>query len=373
MNQPVYMDHNATSPIRPAARDAMLTALDAGGNPSSVHSLGRKARRTVEDAREYVRALVGAPASARVIFTSGGTEANALALMGCGRDKVFAARTEHPSVLKARTGFDYIPVDANGLVDPFQLEEMFAGGGDDVVTSVMLANNETGVLQHIEGIQTIAHRYDALVHSDAVQAAGKVDVDFQGLGVDYLSLSAHKIGGPLGVGALIAAKDAPLLALQPGGGQEGALRGGTENVPAIAGFGAAAVEAKADLSDMKRIKALRDDLEARIFARAPDATVIAAQAARLPNTSLLSMPGMSGETQVMAFDLAGICISAGSACASGAAKVSGALGAMGVPQEIAKSVVRVSLGSSTTQDDIESFISVWKDLYEREAAKRNAA
>ena len=373
MSQPVYMDHNATSPIRPAARDAVVAALDAGGNPSSVHSLGRAARRLVEDAREHVRALVGAPASARVIFTSGGTEANALALQGCGRDKIFAPRTEHPSVLKIPATFEYIPVDGNGLIDPFQLDEMFAGGGDEVVVSVMLANNETGVLQQVEGVTTIAHRYDALVHTDAVQAAGKIDVDFQALGVDYLTLSAHKIGGPQGMGALVATANAPLHALLPGGGQEGGLRGGTENVPAIAGFGAAAQAAKDELDRMDQIKTLRDNMEARIYEIAPDATVIAALAERLPNTSLLAMPGMSGETQVMAFDLAGICVSAGSACASGAAKVSGVLGAMGVSPDVAQSVIRVSFGHTTKIDDIESFISVWKDLYEREAAKRSAA
>jgi len=374
MSQPVYLDCNATAPLREEAQRAVTRALSAGGNPSSVHALGRAARRTVEDAREQVRILVNAPENAQVVFTSGGTEANALALIGCAREKVFAPGTEHPSVLNARGGVERIRVDVNGLIDPFELDEMFAGGGDDVVVSVMLANNETGVLQQVEGIARVAHRYDALVHCDAVQAAGKVDVDFQALGVDMLSLSSHKIGGPQGVGALIVASGVALNAVQPGGGQEGGLRGGTENVPGIAGFGAAAAAAKAGLeTDMARVEALRDQLEAGIAGIAPDAQVIAGMADRLPNTSLIIMPGVASDSQVMAFDLAGLCVSAGSACASGKAKQSGALGAMGVPSAVAKCAVRVSLGHSNKNEDIESFLSAWKDLYERSSAKRTAA
>lgn len=371
MNQTVYMDHNATSPTRPEAVDAAVCAMQAGGNPSSIHALGRKARRVVEDAREQVRGAVNAPASAQIVFTSGGTEANTIALQGSGRDKVFAVATEHPSVLQARDGIERISVDVNGLIDPFQLEEMFAGGGDDVIVSVMLANNETGVLQQIEGIVNIAHRYDALVHTDAVQALGKVDVDFSALGVDLMSVSAHKIGGPQGVGALIATKDVKLNAINAGGGQEGRLRGGTENVPGIAGFGIAAELAKSELADMDRLKGLRDQMETRILEIAPEARVIAAMADRLPNTSFVSMPGVDAETQVMAFDLAGICLSAGSACASGKTKSSPVLAAMGVPEDVAKSVIRVSLGHASTADDIESFISAWTDLYQRKGAAKS--
>lgn len=374
MPHPVYMDCNATAPLRPKAEAEVLRALRAGGNPSSVHALGRAARRTVEDARAQVRALVNAPDSARIVFTSGGTEANALALNGCGLEKVLAPYSEHPSVLMARGGIEHLRVDSSGLIDPFELDELFAGGGDDTLVSVMLANNETGVLQQVEGIARIAHRYHALVHTDAVQAVGKIDVDFHALGVDYMSLSSHKLGGPQGVGALVIAKDAPLRALQPGGGQEGGLRGGTENVPGIAGFGAAAQAAKAALKkDMKRVKALRDQLEAGIAAIAPDAQVIAGLADRLPNTSLIVMPGVASDSQVMAFDLAGICISAGSACASGKAKISGVLNAMRVHPDIAKCAVRVSLGHGNTTKDIETFLSAWKDLYVRSGAKRTAA
>lgn len=375
MNRTVYMDHNATSPTRPEAVDAAVRAMAVGGNPSAVHGPGRQARRIVEDAREQVRAAINAPKSAQVVFTASGTEANTIALQGCGRAKLFAGATEHSAVLLARDADDIqrIPVDGNGLIDPFQLDEMFAGGGDDVVVSVMLANNETGVLQQIEGIAHIAHRYDALVHCDAVQALGKIDVDFQSLGVDMMSLSAHKIAGPMGVGALIATKDVMLTPINRGGGQEGGVRGGTENLPGIAGFGVAAELAVAELADMERIRALRDDLEARILNIAPDALVIAAHADRLPNTSFIAMPNVPADSQIMAFDLAGICVSAGSACASGKTKTSGVLAAMGVTPAIAATAVRVSLGHTTTEDDIESFISAWNDLYQRKSAAKPAA
>lgn len=373
-----YMDHNATAPLRSEARDAMVRALDAAmvvpGNASSVHAAGRVARRQVEAAREQVRQLVNAPQSADVIFTSGGTEANALALNGCGRDKVFAPRTEHPSVLLARDGIEYIRVDANGLIDPFELDEMFAGGGDDVIVSVMLANNETGVLQQVEGIARVAHRYDALVHTDAVQAAGKVDVDFAALGVDYLSLSAHKLGGPLGTGALIKTKDAPLAALQLGGGQEGGLRGGTENVPAIAGFGAAAQAVLGNLdAETAHVLGLRDRLQTAIAEIAPDARVVGLAAARLPGTALVILPGVDSETQVMVMDLAGICVSAGSACASGKAKASGVLAAMGVRPDDAKCALRVSLGRTNTNDDVDRFVAAYTDIYQRVGKKQSAA
>jgi cysteine desulfurase len=375
MNHTVYMDHNATSPTRPQAVDAVTRAMKVNGNPSSVHSQGRKARRLVEDAREQVRAAVNAPKSAQIVFTSCGTEANTLALQGCGRTKAFIGATEHPSVLGACVAFEIerIPVDGNGLIDPFKLEEMFAGGGDDVIVSVMLANNETGVLQQIEGIARMAHRYDALVHCDAVQALGKVDVDFTTLGVDMMSLSAHKIGGPLGIGALIATKDVKLTPINRGGGQENGVRGGTENVPGIAGFGVAAELAKAELTDMERIRALRDRLEDRLLGIAPDAIVIASMMDRLPNTSFISMAGVDAETQIMALDLAGICLSAGSACASGKTKTSVVLNAMGVPQDVARCAVRVSLGHTTTEDDVEHFISAWCDLYRRKHAAKSAA
>jgi cysteine desulfurase len=369
----VYFDHNATSPLRPKVKDAVIAALDLAGNPSSVHHLGRQSRRAVEDARHQVRIAVNAPKTAQVIFTSGGTEANTLALNGTDAVRILVGATEHASVLAAHGDIELIPVDANGRVDLGHLQSMLASGDGRALVSVMMANNETGALQHIEDIAHLAHRFGARVHSDAVQALGKVEVDFVALGVDLLSLSAHKIGGPLGVGALIAAQDISLTPFNRGGGQEGGLRGGTENVSGVVGFGIAAQQAVAELEDMRRIKALRTQLESGIKEIARDAIVFAESVDRLPNTSFFTLPGVPSETQVMAFDLAGICVSSGSACGSGKSKLSAVLAAMKVPEDIAKTALRVSLGHDNTAQEIESFLSVYKDLYVQQMQKSNAA
>jgi len=374
MKHTAYMDHNATSPVRAEVKEALIHALNLGGNPSSVHSEGRQARRMVEDAREHVRAAVNAPKSAQVVFTSCGTEANTLALNGKSIVRVLAGATEHASILGARDDIECIPVDGYGRIDLGHLHTMLSTGDGHAVVSVMMANNETGVLQHVEDIAHLAHRFGAQMHVDAVQALGKVDINFVALGIDMLSLSAHKVRGPMGVGALIATKDVKLTPINRGGGQEGGLRGGTENVSGIVGFGLAARLAKAELATTTaHVTALRNQLEAKIMEFAPDATVIAHTVERLPNTSCVVMPGVNAETQVMAMDLAGVCVSAGSACASGKSKSSAVLAAMGVPENVAKSAVRVSLGPTNTLTDIEYFFSVWKDLYERQAQKRSAA
>jgi len=373
MARTVYLDHNATSPLRDEAKAAVIQAMDLGGNPSSVHGPGRKARRVVEDAREQIRQVVNAPKSAQVIFTSCGTEANTLALNAVDPVRILASATEHASVLGARDDIESIPVDRNGKIDLGPLQTLLSKGDRHALVSVMMANNETGVLQNIEDIVRLVHRFGAMVHVDAVQALGKVDVDFLALGVDMMSLSAHKVGGPLGVGALIATKDVKLAPINRGGGQEGGLRGGTENLSGIAGFGVAAQLAKAELDDMKAVKALRDHLESKILEIAPDTTIFARDVERLPNTSFIAMEGVSSETQVMAMDLAGVCVSAGSACASGKSKSSAVLAAMGVSETIAKTAVRVSLAHINTNEDIESFLSVWKDLYQQQSQKSNAA
>ncbi|MBL4692586.1 MAG: cysteine desulfurase [Magnetovibrio sp.] len=369
MSHTVYLDHNATSPLKAEVKKAVIYAMEIEGNPSSVHGAGRKAKRLVEDAREQVRVAVNAPKSAQVIFTSCGTEANTLALNGVNPVRVLASATEHASVLGARSDIESIPVDAFGRVDLGHLQTMLAAGDGHALVSVMMANNETGVLQHIEDIAHLAHRFGALVHVDGIQALGKVNVDFLSLGIDMLSLSAHKIGGPLGVGALIASKDVKLQASNRGGGQGGGLRGGTENVSGISGFGVAAEIAKSELVGMQNVKALRDHLEAEIKAFAEDATVIADDVERLPNTSFISMAGVSAETQLMTMDLAGICVSAGSACSSGKSKSSLVLKAMGLGEDIAKTAIRVSLGHTNKKNDVDHFISAWKDLYQRQARK----
>lgn len=357
-----YLDHNATSPLRPAAFESMVEVLRAGGNPSSVHAAGRRARAAVETARRQVAALVGA-LPAEIVFTSGGTEANNLALSGAGRRRVLVSAVEHDSVLRAVPGAEVVGVDGNGVVDLAALERALgASGAEPALVSVMLANNETGVLQPIADVVRVARAAGALVHCDAVQAAGKVPVEVHGLGVDYLSLSAHKLGGPTGVGALIVRDGAPLATDRRGGGQESNRRAGTENVAGIAGFGAAAREATDGARDLA---GWRDRIEFSLVQIAPRARVFGVDAERVGNTSCISMPGVPAETQVMAFDLAGVCIGAGAACSSGKVQRSAVLAAMGVPAEEAGTAVRISLGWNTEPADIERLIAAWRDLYIR--------
>ncbi len=355
-----YLDHNATSPLRPAAFETMVEALRAGGNPSSVHRVGRAARNLIDTARREVAALVDA-LPAEIVFTSGGTEANNLALVGAGRRRVLASAVEHDSVLNAARNLELVPVDGNGIVDLAELQRLLAGGREPALVSVMFANNETGVIQPIAEIVRISRAAGALIHCDAVQGAGKVPVDMHGLGVDYLTLSAHKFGGPTGVGALVVRDGAPFHTDRRGGGQESNRRAGTENVAGIAGFGVAAAEAKGGLSTVT----LRDHLEASLRAIAPRARVFGAEAPRLPNTVCISMPGVRAETQVMALDLAGVAVSAGAACSSGKVSRSAVLSAMGVEVAESETALRISFGWSTVSQDIERLIAAWHDLYIR--------
>jgi cysteine desulfurase len=354
----VYLDHNATSPLRPAAFDAMAEALRAGGNPSSVHKAGRAARARVEAGRHQVATLIGA-LPAEIVFTSGGTEANNLALKGAGRRRVLASAVEHDSVLKA-VSCEIVPVDRNGVVDLAALERMLADE-EPALVSVMFANNETGVLQPIAEVARLAHQAGALVHCDAVQGAGKAQVDMHGLGIDYLSLSAHKFGGPTGVGALAIRTGARFTTDRRGGGQESNRRAGTENVAGIAGFGAAAEAAR----NGRDLAPLRDRLEAELLKIAPGARVFGASTARLGNTSCITMPGVRAETQVMALDLAGVCVSAGAACSSGKVSRSAVLAAMGIDASEAEAALRISCGWSTVSEDIDCLIAAWRDLYIR--------
>ncbi len=355
-----YLDHNASSPLRPAAFDAMVEALQAGGNPSSVHRSGRAARARVDAARRQVATLIGARPT-EVVFTSGGTEANNSALTGAGRRRVLVSAVEHDSVLRAARGMEIMPVDGNGIVDPGVLEKSLATSAEPALVSVMFANNETGVLQPIAEVVRVAHAAGALVHCDAVQGAGKVPVDLRGLGVDYLSLSAHKLGGPTGVGALVVRNGAPFVPGHLGGGQEFNRRAGTENVAGISGFGAAATEANSGLATTE----WRNRLETALLEIAPAARVYGSGTDRLPSTTCISMPGVRAETQVMAFDLAGICVSAGAACSSGKVTRSAVLLAMGVEPAEAETALRISFGWNTVSEDIERLIAAWRDLYIR--------
>jgi len=366
-----YFDWNATAPLGKQARDAVLGALQLTGNASSVHAEGRAVRRLVEEAREQVAALVGAQAS-NVTFTSGATEANMLALTPAievggrkePRDRLFVSAIEHPSVRSgdrfAAGAVEELPVTADGVVDLAALERAL-GHAQRPLVSVMLANNETGVIQPIATIAEIVHAASGILHVDAVQGAGRMDCNVATLGADLLSISSHKIGGPQGAGALIRRGDVHIAEpLMRGGGQERGQRAGTENVAAIAGFGAAARAAKE--FDAGRMAVMRDQLEAGIKAITPQAVFFGAASPRLPNTSLFTVPGMKAETAIIAFDLNGIAVSSGSACSSGKVQASHVLAAMGVESALAQGAVRISIGWNTSETEMEHFLQTWNML-----------
>jgi cysteine desulfurase len=363
----IYLDHNATAPVKPEAAAVMVEALAELGNPSSVHRFGRLARRRIEDARERVAALIGAKPEA-VIFTSGGSEANSLALGLAREGPVLVGATEHDSILNAAPGAKRIPVDAGGILVAEALRQMLAAAQGPALVSIQLANNETGVLQPIRELAAIVHEAGGLLHVDAAQAPGRIPVDAAALDADAITLSAHKMGGPQGVGALVLLPELAPTPLLRGGGQERGWRAGTENLPGIVGFGRAAELAAGDLAKAADVAALRDRLEERILGFAPAALVHGRSSPRLPNTSCIGMSGVASETQVMGFDLAGIAVSAGSACSSGKLRRSGVLEAMGVGMEAAGSAIRVSLGPGTTAEEIDRFCEVWVELYRRLAA-----
>ena len=326
MSKPsIYLDYNATAPIRPEARNAVLRAFEAAGNPSSVHASGRAARDIVETARAQVAALVGVVAGS-VTFVSGGTEANALAIGSAafaGFNRIIVSEGEHDAVLEtaAASGLQVLkmPLDADGVARLDWLEEALSDEGRALVC-LMLANNETGVVQPVAQAAALVRAADGWLHVDAVQAAGKVAIDFTALGADTMALSAHKLGGPQGVGALVAGTRATIVRQQHGGGQERGRRAGTENVAGIAGFGAAVEAAARDLPAMANQGTWRDALAERV--KAAGAVVLGEGAARLPQTLCLAAEGFASQIQVMNLDLAGVMVSAGSACSSGKVKAS---------------------------------------------------
>ena len=376
MNQRSYLDYNATTPLRDEVRAAVVDALSLTGNPSSVHEEGRRARAAIEAAREKVALLVGARPE-DVIFTSGGTEANALALTQ-GGDGVcrFVSAIEHPSVLAAVPEATRIQVTSDGVIDLEKLETALQDPhieGERPFVSLMAANNETGAIQPVAETAKIVKGAKGLLHSDAVQASGRIRLDLGALGADMLSLSAHKIGGPKGVAALVVREGVTVEPLIKGGGQERRRRAGTENVPGIVGFGVAAELAAADLARLGEIAALRDELEARVLAIAHDALVLSARVPRLANTSCIAVPGAKAETLVIGLDLAGVAVSSGSACSSGKVEASHVLAAMGVAPEIARGAIRVSLGFESKRDDIEAFLKAFGELIERLKTGRKAA
>jgi cysteine desulfurase len=372
MSERVYLDWNATTPLRPEARQAMAAAWEMAGNPSSVHAEGRQARRLLEDARAAVAAAVGARPQ-DVVFTSGGTEANALALTpGLRRrasepaHRLLISAIEHTSVLSggrfSPEAIGAIPVTKSGVVDIDRLRKLLAAGPPALV-SVMLANNETGALQPVGEVADIVHEAGELLHVDAIQAFGKIPFNIKAIKADLVTLSAHKIGGPKGVGALVLADDVQgLEPLLRGGGQELGRRAGTENVAGIAAFGAAVRAAMAALEgDAARLKSLRERLEAGLK-QTPDMIVFSEDVPRLPNTTLFTVPGLKAETAVIGFDLGGIAVSSGSACSSGKVQPSHVLAAMGVGGELAQGAVRLSLGWSTAEADIDLALQAWRKL-----------
>ena len=381
----VYLDHNATSPLRPEARAAMLDALDHAANPSSVHREGRAAHALIETARDQVALFAGAQ-SRDVIFTSGGTEASILALtpaLEVGGDRrpftqCLMSAVEHVCVMEGarfeRNAVERIPVLPNGLVDQVWLAERLAAiaaSGGRALVAVQAANNETGIVQPIAAIAAIVHAHGGILHCDAVQVAGKMPIDQVTAGADMLALSAHKIGGPQGVGALVLRSGGIVIGdrMLRGGGQERGARSGTENVAGIAGFGAAASAVLKDLEDeARRLGALRDAFENAIRDLAPDAVIFGAGLARLPNTVAFSVPGLTAETALMNFDLAGIALSSGSACSSGKVKRSHVLEAMGIAADMAKGALRLGAGWTSSEADVIRFRAV----FERLMAKRES-
>lgn len=367
----IYLDYNASAPLRPCANTVMQQVIgveSAAMNASTVHHFGREGRRIIEEARQAVAALVNAP-PAQVIFNSGATEGNNTVIQHFSRTypqkRILVSAIEHPSVLQAAPNLERIPVKSDGTIDPQALETMMASGGEVALVSVMAVNNETGAIQDVSQLSQIAHKYGAFVHSDAVQAAGRIPLSLTEFGIDFLTLSAHKIGGPQGVGALVLGLCGETPKLLFGGGQEKSARAGTENICGIAGFGAAAKESLERMNHYQALATWRDRLERELLETTPDVIIHAKTVKRVANTSFFSVLGLSSETLLMALDLEGVAVSNGSACSSGRVEPSHVLKAMGCDDKIAASALRVSLGWATKESDIEGFLVVWKTVTAR--------
>jgi cysteine desulfurase len=355
-----YLDHNATSPLRPEVKAAMAAAMDVCGNPSSVHGEGRAARKLMDSARDQLAFKLGCLPQ-MITFTSGGTEANNMALRGVAVDRILVSAIEHPCILAAAKAsgrpVEIIPVDDQGRLRLEVLEKMLAG--PRALLSVMYANNETGIIQDVNAIAQMIQNTEHLFHVDAVQSFGKIGVNFGMLGVDLLTVAAHKVGGPKGIGALVIRDALVVEPLLLGGGQELRRRAGTENILAIAGFGAIASLDNIDCGDLTDL--LDIGLEGQ--------TIFSNSRGRLHNTTCFAMPTMNAETALMNFDLEGIAVSSGSACSSGKVGKSHVLEAMGVAPHISANAIRVSLGWNTTAEDINSFIAVFRKLNQRSKVK----
>lgn len=375
-SDPIYLDHNAGAPLRPAVRESMIEVLTDAGNASSVHAHGRKARGRIERAREQVAQLCGAKTRA-VTFVSGGTEANMTALSPSWQDqgapvylgKLFRSAVEHPSVV---TGGRFavadqvvVPVNAEGQVCLDRLEELVKDAESSLV-SVMAANNETGTIQPLAEIGEIAQANGHFFHVDAVQAAGRMPIDPEAWKADVLTLSAHKFGGPQGIGAVVVRSTARVPSpLMIGGGQENWRRGGTENVSAITGFGVAAAETLEETERVRHLSDLKVRLETGLRNVCPSTVIFGEGGDRLANTTCFAVPGIPAETALIAFDLERVSVSSGSACSSGKVSVSHVLTAMGTDEALARCALRVSMGWNTTREDIDRFLELWPRIVDR--------
>lgn len=380
----IYLDYNATAPVRAVAKRAVISALDHVGNASSIHQEGRKARGIIETAREQLAKLINAQ-SKEITFTSGGTESNNLVLASdlgaLGKKQPLAATllsaTEHPSLIKAQDlssrPVELIKVDENGLLNLAHLEELLKAWQQKsdlpVLVSVMLVNNETGVIQPMAKIAALVHQYGGFIHADAIQALGKIEIDFENIKVDLLSLSSHKIGGPLGAGALVIRLGMLVDSYVKGGGQELGLRAGTENIPSIAGFGAAALECFGELKNKNQYKDMQQSLEVKIAKISPYAVVFGQDVPRVDSTSCFAIAGLTAERALMSLDLAGIAISSGSACSSGKVSQSHVLKAMGIDDDLALCALRLSFGWNTKPEELNAFIEEYTKIYNRMMAR----
>lgn len=355
----IYLDHNATTPIRPDVIALVTTIMGEVGNAMSTHQAGQKAAARVERAREQIAAAVNTR-PAQVIFTGSATESMATILKTFKGQRILASAVEHAAVLESGLAdLEIIPVDSNGIIDLRALEDRLKTGAQAALLNLMMVNNETGVIQPVKQAIEIAHAHNTLVHVDAVQALGKIPVDFRDLGADYMSLSAHKIGGPQGVGCFIFGAQKPIRPLIMGGKQEKRQRAGTSNVAGIAGFGLAAQIAVENMPNYQKLADLRDHIETTLAARLPGITVNGQAAPRVANTISLTCKGVSNTVQMMQLDLAGICVSQGAACSSGVTKPSHVLLAMGLSEDHALSTLRISLGYTTTAEDVDQFIQAY--------------
>ncbi|MDD9331301.1 MAG: cysteine desulfurase family protein [Wolbachia sp.] len=363
----VYADYNATAPISENVKESVLKVLlKQTLNPSSLHKKGQEARKILQDARDDVRNFIGVPSDKEIVFTSGATEANNLVMKGVKGYQHVISAIEHHSVLSSAYNLHVVPVNLDGVINHDGLKKILSElRGNKVLVSVMMANNETGVVQPIKEIAELAHKFGAICHTDAAQSIGKIAVNMGDLGVDLLTLSAHKFGGIAGSGVLMFDKKLEVESIITGGGQEKGLRGGTENVVAVAGLSAALRNIPDLLSKMSKVHELRDQLEFELSQFANNIKIFGKNSERLPNTSFVCMPGVKSDIQLMHFDLNNIAVSNGSACFSGKVEPSHVLLAMGATKKQAECSIRISIGTETELQDIKKIVDCWCDIYKK--------